>query len=138
MGTKCPGKPSQIDRVVKQVNVTYTYVLPTVSTWEQFPSMEIKYYIGQAQYVKVGYHLAVRLGTCNFFATRTIIDGTENTYLRSSTGSLYHHNHVAFVPVWTEPGWHEARVEVRHNGGFYNVINSDWNTALFSVEYFEY
>ena len=138
LGVRCSKAPQRIDRVVKQVNVTYTYVLPVSDGWEQFPDMILNYTIKQAQYVKIGYHLAVKLGKCSQLGTRVIIDGQENTYFRSYTGNLYYHNHVVFVPVWTEPGQHQARIEVTHNGGFENMIYEDWNNALFSAEYYEY
>ena len=101
LGTLCSKAPSKIDRVVLQSNVSYIYVLPVSSGWEQFPDMILNYTIKQAQYVKIGYHLSLKLNKCSQFGTRVIIDGQENTYFRSYTGNLYYHNHVVFVPVWT-------------------------------------
>lgn len=113
-GTICTEQAVKMERVHKEINVTYTYALQTTMEWQQFPSMKIKFYLGNAQSVMVGYHLALRLSGAAFLATRVIIDKAENTYFRSSTGPLYHHTHHVFHPVYMAKGWHEAVVEVKH------------------------
>ena len=117
--------------------MTYTYALQTTKEWQQFPSFRIRFYLANGQHVMVGYHIALRTSGNYLLSTRVLIDDVENTYFRSSSGYQYHHTHHVFHPVFLAKGWHEAKVQVKQTGNFYNNVYQDWNAALFSVEYFE-
>lgn len=78
-----------LQRVSKKVEINYDFNL--VSTgWNQFPDMRIDIVVPYPQFVKVKYNICYLLSGESHFATRLMVDGTED---REYTAHLN--------PLWT-------------------------------------
>lgn len=109
-GTVCQERAVQMQRVQREVNVTYTYALQTNGGWQQFPDMKINFYLARPQFVLITYNINLKLLGVNFFSTRVLIDKVENTYFRYTTDYAYHHTHFVSKQVWMDAGNHEVMV----------------------------
>jgi hypothetical protein len=105
-GTICQEQVVAMQRVQRLVNVTYTYPLHTIRSYQQFPDMNIKFYLSHKQFVNIAYHISMRTGGNDFFKTRVLIDGQDNPFFRMVTGYLYWRTHSVSHQIYLTEGWH--------------------------------
>lgn len=127
-------------RVEKLINVTYPYSLQFVrwNIWAQFPDMNIVIDLELPQYVLISYRIIGYSTGTHYLITRVKIDEVENTHFRDMSGNIHYRSNSASKQVYLEKGSHTITVEYRNDGTTSNQQYSDWNCALFTVEYYKY
>ena len=91
------------------MDVTYSYNLAT-NKWTTFPGMFIEFYLDQAQWVYIKYHIRTYTGCACHFSTGVHIDGIWDKMFQVEHDNSWHYTNIASNDVFFGKRRHTVEV----------------------------